>query len=114
MQFMAKAKYINYSPYKLRPVVDVIRGKSARYALDWLATYSTRRVEPIAKVLKSAVANAKSLNNVNPEDLLIKDFRVDQGPILRYFKPGAMGRATVLRKRFSHLSVILENESREA
>jgi len=114
MQFIAKAKYIHYSPYKLRPLVDVIRGKDARYALDWLATYSSRRVSPVYKVLKSAVSNAKSLQNLPAEELMIKDFRVDQGPIFKYFKPGAMGRATILRKRFSHLSIILESKTREA
>lgn len=110
MRFIAKAKYIHYSPYKLRPLVDVIRGKNAQYALNWLATYAVQRVKPIEKVLKSAVANAKSMSNISAESLIIKDFRVDQGPIYRYFKPGAMGRPTVLRKRFSHLNVILESK----
>lgn len=110
MQFTAKAKYIHYSPYKLRPLVDVIRGKNAQYALEWLSTNSVQRVRPIEKVLKSAVANAKNKSNINPESLIIKDFRVDQGPIYRYFKSGAMGRPTVLRKRFSHINIILESK----
>lgn len=114
MQFVAKAKYVHYSPYKLRPLVDVIRGKDARFALHWLATFANQRSKPVEKVLKSAVANAKNLTNAQPKDLIIKDFRVDQGPIFRYFKPGAMGRATILRKRFSHLSVKLEIKSKEA
>ena len=110
MQFIAKAKYIHYSPYKLRPIVDVIRGKNAQYALNWLATYAVQRVRPIAKVLQSAVANAKNNSNISAENLIIRDFRVDQGPIYKYFKPGAMGRPTVLRKRFSHINVILESK----
>jgi large subunit ribosomal protein L22 len=115
MQFIAKARYIQYSPYKLRPIVDVIRGKNARYALDWLATYPTQRVRPIEKVLRSAVANAKDMGNFDAVNLIIKDFRVDQGPMFRYFKPGAMGRPTVLRKRFSHLTcIVLKNNVREA
>ncbi len=113
MQFVAKAKFIRYSPYKLRPLADVIRGKKIPYALGWLATHQTRRVSPLKKMIESAVANAKQLKNVNPEDLVIKDLRIDQGPIFKYFKPGAMGRAVILRKRFSHLSVILENKSQE-
>jgi large subunit ribosomal protein L22 len=108
MKFKAKAKFIAYSPFKLRPVVDVIRGKNAHYALSWLATYKTRRAKAIEKVLKSAVANAQQLSGVGPEDLVIKLFTVDQGPIFKYFKPGAMGRATILRRRFSHLNVELE------
>lgn len=108
VQFVAKARYIRYSPYKLRPIADVIRGKDVVYALNWLTTYSTQRVEPIKKVLESAVANAKNLQNVESAALAIKEIRIDQGPIHRYFKPGAMGRAMVQRKRMSHLSVILE------
>ena len=49
MQFIAKAKYIHYSPYKLRPLVDVIRGKNAQYALNWLATYPVQRVSQLKR-----------------------------------------------------------------
>lgn len=110
MQFKAIAKFIHYSPYKLRPIVDVIRGKNAQYALNWLSTYQSRRVKPIEKVLKSAVANALSLQNLKPKELIIKDFRVDQGPMFKYFKPGAMGRAQIQRRKLSHLNVVLEHK----
>ena len=59
-------------------------------------------------MIESAVANAKSLQNLESTDLVIKDIRVDQGPMFRYFKPGAMGRANIYRKRLSHMSVIVE------
>ncbi|HEX2977791.1 MAG TPA: 50S ribosomal protein L22 [Candidatus Babeliales bacterium] len=108
MQFSAKAKFVRYSPYKLRPLADVIRGKNAQYALHWLETYKTRRSVPLKKMLMSAVANAKNLNELSPNDLVIKDLRIDEGPIIRYYKPGAMGRANIQRKRLCHLSVILE------
>lgn len=108
MQFVAKAKYVSKSPYKLRPVADVIRGKDVLYALNWLSTYKTQRVVAIQKVLESAVANAKHNGNVEASMLNIKEIRVDQGPIHRYFKPGAQGRANPQRRRLSHLSVILE------
>ena len=107
-EFSAKAKFIRISPYKLRPVVDVIRGKNVQFALQWLATYSVKKAEPIKKALASAAANAAHLKNVKTVDLAIKDIRVDQGPIYRYFKPGAMGRANPQRKRFSHISIVLE------
>jgi large subunit ribosomal protein L22 len=114
MQFTAKARYIHFSPYKLRPIVDVVRGKDAQYALHWLATCAVRRVEPITKMIESAVANAKhSSAALDANNLTIKDIRVDQGPILRYFKPGAMGRANIQRKRFSHMSVILEAKQKK-
>jgi large subunit ribosomal protein L22 len=109
MRFMAKARFIRYSPYKLRPLADVIRGKNVRYALDWLTTVPVQRVMPLKKVIESAVANAKNGKNIEATELLIKDIRVDQGPIFRYFKPGAMGRANPQRKRLSHISVVLEH-----
>lgn len=108
MQFCAKARFIKYSPYKLRPLADVIRGKNAQFALNWLATHASQRTEPVAKVLKSAVANAIQQGKCESTQLVIKDLRVDQGPMFRYFKPGAMGRSTILRKRFSHISVVVE------
>lgn len=110
MQFGAKAKYLRYSPYKLRPLTDVLRGKNVRYALNWLSTCSLKKVVPIKKVIESAVANAKNLQNLEPESLWISKIFVDQGPIYRYFSPGAMGRANPRRKRLSHISVVLEKK----
>ncbi len=114
----AHARFVRYSPYKLRPLVDVIRGKSAEYALQWLgahkvqgrwsATYATRRAKPIVKVLASAVANAQNRDPLaQPMSLKIADIRVDEGPTLRYFKPTARGSASPQRKRFCHISVSL-------
>ncbi|MFC1842014.1 50S ribosomal protein L22 [Candidatus Dependentiae bacterium] len=114
MQFGAKAKYLRYSPYKIRPLADVLRGKSVRYALDWLSTCPLRKVRPMKKLIESATANAKNLQNVEADDLIIKTICVDQGPSFRYFKPGAMGRANPNRKRFSHVSVVLEKVQKEA
>lgn len=108
MQFNAKAQNVRFSPFKLRPLADVIRGKSVRYALNWLATSSLKRAVPIEKVVASAAANAKHKSSVELDQLMIKEIRVDQGPTQKYFKPGAMGRSNVYKKRFSHVSVILE------
>jgi large subunit ribosomal protein L22 len=113
MQFVARSKFVRYSPYKLRPLADLVRGKNVRTALDWLQAHENKRVTPLKKVLESAAANAKQLKDLKSEELFVKEIRVDQGPIFRYFKPGAMGRASVLRKRFSHLSVILEPKVKE-
>lgn len=107
MEFVAKARYIRYSPYKLRPLAQVIRGKDVVYALMWLATYKTKRSQPVQKVLESAVANAKQRGNAGPESLLIKEIRIDQGPMYNYFKPSAMGRAMPHRKRTCHISLVL-------
>lgn len=113
MQFTAKTRHTRYSPFKLRPLADVIRGKSVDYALRWLATSALKRATPIKKMIESAAANAKQLKNVERESLIVKEIRVDQGPTVRYFKPGAMGRANVQKKRFSHLSVILEPKGKK-
>ena len=62
---------------------------------------------PLKKVLESAIANAKDRSDIDLSDLRIKEIKVDQGPVFKYFKPGAMGRANVQRKRQSHISVTL-------
>lgn len=101
--------FVRISPYKLRPYADIIRGQSVDKAVAWLKTVNVQRIVPLLKTLNSACANAKNLHpevNVSQE-LVVKEIRVDQGPIIRYFKPGAMGRANPQRKRLSHIEIIL-------
>jgi large subunit ribosomal protein L22 len=95
----ARAKYVRVSPYKLRPIADVIRGQPVEKALAWLKVSMHKRVQPIFKALVSACANMRT------------KYEVDQGPVIRYMKPGAMGRATILRKRLSHIEVIVGKKS---
>lgn len=108
----AISKYIRISPYKLRPIVDVIRGRQLDQALAWLKTVSNRRISPIEKALQAAYANAKNKhkNISSMNSLYIKEIRVDQGPTISYFKPAAMGRASVQKKRMSHLAVVLDEK----
>lgn len=108
MQFVAKAQNVRFSPFKLRPLADVVRGKTVNHALNWLATSALKRAVPLKKVVASAAANAKHKSDIAVDQLLIKEIRVDQGPAYRYFKPGAMGRSNIYKKRFSHIQVILE------
>ncbi|MBU1007478.1 50S ribosomal protein L22 [Candidatus Dependentiae bacterium] len=112
MQVKAEGKYIRISPYKLRPIADVIRGKSLAESQAYLKAHMTKRVKPILKVLDSAYANAKNLHKEvdSPEMLMIKKIAVDQGPVLKYYKPAAMGRAAVQRRRLSHVTVVLEKK----
>ena len=115
MKFVAKAKFIRFSPYKLRPLADVVRGKNVQYALDWLSTCSLKKAVPIHKIIQSAAANALQLGKLQAEQLTVKEIRIDQGPSFKYFKPGAMGRANPQRKRLCHMSVIVESiEKKEA
>ncbi|PKN03634.1 50S ribosomal protein L22 [Candidatus Dependentiae bacterium HGW-Dependentiae-1] len=115
MQFVAKTRYIRYSPYKLRPLVDVVRGKNVQYALAWLGACRLKKAEPIRKMVASAAANARNLRDISPNALIIKDIRVDEGPSVRSYKPGAMGRAALQRRRYSHMKVVVEPiEQKEA
>jgi len=110
----AKCSYIRVSPYKLRPFIDVIRGNSVEKAVAWLKTCAVGRARPILKTLLSAYANAKNLHpadaTLSMDKVVIKEIYVDQGPIIRYFKPGAMGRACPQNRRLSHLQVILDKK----
>lgn len=108
MSFKAKARFVRYSPFKLRPLADVVRGKSVHDALGILTTCALKKASPIKKVIESAAANAKSLQDIALADLTIAEIRVDHGPMFRYYKPGAMGRSNVYRKRSSHVSVVLK------
>jgi large subunit ribosomal protein L22 len=106
--YKAIAKNISYSPYKLRPIADVIRGKSAEYALNWLDIYRNKRSIPVKKVLESALANAVYQGTKHTyKDIIVSEIKVDQGLIRRYFEPGAQGKAIILRKRYCHITVVV-------
>lgn len=110
----AKSKYIRVSPYKLRPIIDVIRGQRVDKAFAWLGTCSVKRVRPILKALMSAYANAKDLHSGKADmgSLYIKEIKVGQGPTMKYYKPAAMGRAAIQRKRMSHLEIVLSEKDK--
>jgi len=114
MQAIAKSKYVRISPFKLRPIINVIRGKSFADSKSFLKVHSTKRVVPIIKVLDSAYANAKDLSSgqISPESIFVKKIFVDQGPTIEYAKPAAMGRAAVQRKRLSNITVVLETKEK--
>jgi large subunit ribosomal protein L22 len=107
-----KAVLRNYrqSPRKVRLVADYIRGKNALEAITELRFVTKRASEPIAKLIESALANAKENNSVSDEEqknLFIKEIRVNEGFTLKRFMPRAMGRATTIRKRTSHVHIVL-------
>ncbi len=108
-QAHAISKYIRISPYKLRPYADVIRGSSVLKASAWLKTCSNRRIQPLLKTLMSASANVKNKvgDGIGLEDLHVVEVRIDQVPIVKYFKPGAMGRGLVQRKRMCHVKIVV-------
>ena len=113
MKFNAKARFVRISPTKLRLLANNVRGKDVDFALGWLTTCGMQRAIPIKKLILSASANAKQLQDVDKGNLFVKEIKVDTGPTFKYFKPGAMGKSNVYRKRLSHISVVLEYKNAE-
>ena len=104
----ASATHIRISPRKVRMVVDTVRGKSVSQALSILGFTRKKAALPVQKLLKSAVANAVENGGVNDvETLVIDRIMVDEGPTLKRYMPRARGRATPIRKRTSHIRIIL-------
>ncbi|RVU98176.1 50S ribosomal protein L22 [Coriobacteriales bacterium OH1046] len=103
----ATAKYVRTAPRKARMVVDMIRNKSVAQALEILQ-FSNRAVAgDVAKVVRSAVANAENNNGMRGENLVIKACFVDEGPTLKRIRPRAKGSASRINKRMSHITVIV-------
>ena len=103
----ATAKYIRMSPTKARQVVDLIRGRHVDDARRVLRFTSRAASAPVAKVLESAVANAEHNGGLPADELVVARAWVDEGPTLRRFRPRALGRATRIRKRTSHIAVVV-------
>jgi ribosomal protein L22 len=103
----AQAKYVRCAPRKARLVVDHIRGKSVDDARAILATTSRAAARDVLKLLDSAVANAENNHELVADELQIKKVFVDEGPTLKRFQPRAQGRATRIRKRTSHMTILL-------
>ena len=107
MEVKAIAKYIRLSPRKVRLLMEEIKGKKVEEALNLLAFASQRGAPILRKLINSAVANASQYPDIDVDNLFIKHIFADEGPTLKRFRPRAMGRATRIRKRSSHLTVIL-------
>ena len=104
----ASATHIRIAPRKVRTVVDTVRGKSVSQAMSILAFTRKKAALPVQKLLKSAVANAAENDGISDVDTLVIDrIMVDEGPTLKRFMPRARGRATPIRKRTSHIRIIL-------
>jgi large subunit ribosomal protein L22 len=99
------------SPRKARLVIDMIRGRYVQEALDILGDSPKAVAETIRKIVRLAVSNAENNEEVADVDALyIKEAYVDQGPTMKRFRPRAMGRATRIRKRTSHITIILDEK----
>lgn len=104
----AVAKYVRISPYKVRVVLDIIRGKDVDEAVAILENVSKAGAEPIKKVVLSAAANAEHNLQMNAADLYVAECFADQGPTLKRMQPMGHGRGFRILKRTSHITVILD------
>ncbi len=104
----ATLRYARLTPMKARRVVNLIRGRSAADAASILKFAPQAASEPVAKLLASAVANAEQNPGVIAENLVVARGWVDQGPTLKRFRPRAYGRATRVRKRTAHVTLVVE------
>ncbi|SHH45643.1 50S ribosomal protein L22 [Tepidibacter thalassicus] len=110
MEARAIAKFVRISPRKAGQVVDLVRGKNANEALAILK-YTPKAAAPIvAKVIKSAMANAENNYNMDVDKLYVAEIYANQGPTMKRYMPRAMGRATTIRKRTSHIGVVLKEK----
>lgn len=107
MEIKARAKFIRISPKKVRLVADLIRGLDVAPATIQLQFSPKDAARPLSKLLKSAIANAEENEDLKRNNLFIKKITVDGGPTLKRWLPKAMGRATPLIKRSSHINLVL-------
>ncbi|QZT63345.1 50S ribosomal protein L22 [Mycolicibacterium austroafricanum] len=106
---MAKARFVRISATKARRVIDLVRGKSVEEALDILRWAPQSASEPVAKVIASAAANAQNNEGLDPTSLVVATIHADEGPTAKRIRPRAQGRAYRIRKRTSHITVIVES-----
>jgi large subunit ribosomal protein L22 len=106
---VAKARFVHVSASKARRVIDLVRGKSVTDALDILRWAPQAASEPVAKVIASAAANAQNNEGLDPSTLVVATVYADEGPTAKRIRPRAQGRAFRIRKRTSHITVIVES-----
>jgi large subunit ribosomal protein L22 len=110
MQYKAFLNNYRMSPRKVRLVADVVRNKSVDEAVLTLTHLHKKSAEPIRKLIQSAAANAKNLDSIPTSRLVVESIYVNEGPTMRRFRPRAFGRAFMIRKRTSKVTVILQSQ----
>ena len=110
MEAIARKKFIRQSPYKIRYVLKTIKGLKVDDAINKLSLTNKKASVYIKEVLRASVSNMMSKNENSNDDLFVKTAYVDEGPVMKRFRPAAMGRATSIRKRTSHLTIIISNK----
>jgi large subunit ribosomal protein L22 len=110
MQAKAVAKTVRIAPRKARLVVDLIRGKKVGEAVAILRLTPKAASPIVEKVLKSAIANAEHNYDMDANNLVVSEAYVDEGPTLKRFRPRAMGRASQINKRTSHITIVVSEK----
>ncbi len=108
MEVKASLIYARVGEQKARLVANLVRGKDVSDAIKTLTFLNKKSALMIKKVIESAVANADYKKTIDLDKLFVKTITVDQGPVMKRFRPRAQGRATGVRKRMSHINVVLE------
>ncbi len=114
MEARAISRYVRISPRKARLVVDAIRGKDVSEALRIVHLSTRRAATPIRKTLESAIANAENNYDVDVDDLFVVRASVDMGRALRRLRPRAYGRADIIRRPTSHITIVVGDRESEA
>lgn len=107
MQARAEAKHIRISPRKMKPIADLVRGKNVKEAQSILKFTPRKGAEIFLKVLNSAIANAENNHHMDVEALIVKEIYANQGPTLKRWNAGSMGRANPILRRSSHVGVVV-------
>ncbi len=110
MEVKAVAKYIRTSPRKVRLVVDLVRGRPVKEALALLRFMPQAAAVDVAKVVKSAAANAEQNNHLAADDLYIARITADAGPTIKRFRPRSHGKASPILKRSTHITVVVDEK----
>jgi large subunit ribosomal protein L22 len=108
MEIVAKARLMRIGPLKVRIVGDLIKRKNVNDALGILEFTPKKAAVILKKLLDSAIGNARQKKYVDVDTLYVKNVVVDEGPVMKRFLPRAMGRATPIRKRMSHVTLVLD------
>lgn len=110
MEVRARLRFVRMGPRKARLVADLIRGKGSEEALNILTFTRKAAAKIIMKLLKSVIANATQKKTIDIDRLYIKKITVDQGPTMKRYQPRALGRATMIQKRTSHITIVLDEQ----
>ena len=110
MKYLAKHRYADVTPRKLRPFATLIRGRRADEALEALRFFPNRSARLIEQVLKSALGNAEDRGARNIDDLVVVESRIDGAPILKRIQPRARGTAYPIKKRYAHIVVAVAED----